>query len=358
MEARIESVNYVGSGVYRPVGFETDHVRIQEDVIDTVCYLTYGFREVAGGPPEFKLAGTGFFVRVNSEIQGQWFNFLVTAKHLIDAAKGRSIGFLVNGNDGTIKHYAFGAMQFYQHPTDNAADVAIHYVQLTGDMDVKTIPLEALLEKDDLVKKGIGVGDEIFIVGLFAKAPGVSRNVPIVRHGNLAMIPRDKLRTRLYGDADVYLFEARSIGGISGSPVFVRETLDVNVNRLDGATARLSGLAGRHCLGLVHGHWDIGVEKMNEALLDIDQGDKGVNLGIGIVTPAYKILETLKHPEMVEKMRKAEDKFRSENLAKLDSVEDNIEDPSVFTREDFEGALKKVSKKIQPSQSDEGKSKT
>lgn len=54
------------------------------------------------------------------------------------------------------------------------------------------------------------------------------------------MIPSELIHTDKLGDIEVYLIEARSIGGVSGSPVFVRESFP---------------RAGKHyLLGLMHGH--------------------------------------------------------------------------------------------------------
>jgi hypothetical protein len=144
------------------------------------------------------------------------------------------------------------------------------------------------------------------MVGLFQKAPGASRNIPIVRHGNLAMIPKDRLKT-MYGEAEVYLIEARSIGGLSGSPAFIRQTIDLEITKNDGAKSRMSGLSEVFCLGIVHGHWDIGVNEINSILVDSNARTPGVNMGIGIVTPAKKLLETLNHPEILEAMKTVED---------------------------------------------------
>ena len=57
---------------------------------------------------------------------------------------------------------------------------------------------------------------------------GRDRNFPIVRTGHIAMMPDEKIPKVKIGDwegnADAYLIESRSIGGWSGSPVFVRGT--------------------------------------------------------------------------------------------------------------------------------------
>ena len=67
----------------------------------------------------------------------------------------------------------------------------------------------------------IGVGDEVFLTGLFANHIGQQRNLPIIRVGNIALMPEEPVQHPSLGPIDAYLIEARSIGGLSGSPVFV-----------------------------------------------------------------------------------------------------------------------------------------
>jgi hypothetical protein len=54
---------------------------------------------------------------------------------------------------------------------------------------------------------------------LRAHHTGDLKNVPIVRVGNLASYPSEQIQTRAFGRMEAYLIEARSIGGLSGSPV-------------------------------------------------------------------------------------------------------------------------------------------
>ena len=46
-------------------------------------------------------------------------------------------------------------------------------------------------------------------------------NLPIVRLGAIAAMPGEYIKTD-WGCLRAYLIEARSIGGLSGSPVFIR----------------------------------------------------------------------------------------------------------------------------------------
>src|SRR5260370_842120 len=85
-------------------------------------------------------------------------------------------------------------------------------------------------------------------------------------------------RETYLGFADVILVEARSIGGLSGSRVFVRHTLGVKVQREgDGGDDLLfANGPGITLLGLMHGHWDIRESEMNKASI-IQDRQHGVN---------------------------------------------------------------------------------
>jgi hypothetical protein len=186
------------------------------------------------------------------------------------------------------------------HPTDRTADVAIIQVRNPENGDIATIKADDLVTPVDLEKEIVGVGDEVFITGLFTEAPGTNRNMPIVRHGNIAMLPDEQIQTDM-GYADVHLVEARSIGGLSGSPVFVRPSVELNVEE-----GRLHASGPIRLLGLMQGHWDIKESEMNEPSI-VHNRKRGVNLGIGVVVPAIKILETINGPRIVEMRDEYED---------------------------------------------------
>jgi hypothetical protein len=56
---------------------------------------------------------------------------------------------------------------------------------------------------------------------------------------------------------------------------------------------------------MVHGHWDIKESDLNKINF-IHDSQRGVNLGIAIVIPAYKILEVLNSPVLVRMRERAE----------------------------------------------------
>jgi hypothetical protein len=238
-------------------------------------------------------------VSIRSSIEGKSFVNIVTAGHVAEAIGDKEFALRINTLEGSSAFVGGKDSNWFRHPTQPSVDVAVlPYSPDHAIFDYKTIPVGMFLT-DDLVKqKQIGAGDEVFITSLFAHVAGSKRNIPIVRTGNIAVMP-DELVPINQGEAEAYLIEARSIGGLSGSPVIVRETMPV-------------GLGRGHLLGLVQGHWEIPPMGKND-LMDKDLSGT-VNMGIAIVVPAKKILEVLNHPDLVKMRAGIEDSMQKQAI--------------------------------------------
>jgi hypothetical protein len=300
------------------------------------------------------LHATGFFVSVSSATpkeKGTISFYFVTAKHVVNDLAGREVYFLVNKMDGgTTTIQSTIGNRWWFHPTDKSADIAIAQVWPDPTVDIVFLDVLQLATPELLEKLDIGIGDEVYSTGLFTPAPGMARNIPILRQGNIAMMPGEQIQTEL-DFADVYLVEARSLGGVSGAPVFVRPTIDFKVTDFRGKqrNAFAAGL-GFMLLGLMHGHWDIRESEMNKAFFDHDR-KRGVNMGIAIVVPAIKILDTIYQSELVTMRKEAEKKDMKRMVPGTDSAKLHKQESPTFTKDNFETALKKASRKIEQPKS-------
>lgn len=308
-------------------------MRIKEKILNAVVF--HGYLKDPNDPSTEEYRGSGFIVGVDAG--GVTFFYLVTAAHIaVQLEKlgdyGRPIARLndMHGEGHVIRLRNPTEMElplprggtkkittraWIYHPTDENADVAVQALYIRskrGPSDpeipgvayidgVSFVPQTMFLDPEKIGEnRPVGIGDEVFITGLFHFARGSQGNSPIARLGNLAMVPHDKIYSganleeigRRFGLMDAYLIEARSIGGLSGSPVFIRGTIDVPNTKADSMKATD---AEYYLLGAVHGHWDIREKDLNEGALRTEPNVKGVNVGIAIVTPAQKILETLNH---------------------------------------------------------------
>jgi hypothetical protein len=323
-------------------------VRVPDDVLKCVGFIgEMQHHDSSGASGE--LRATGFFVAIpceSPELKDMRTCYLVTARHVATELEGREAYFLVNAKGGGVVGISgIVGEHWFLHPSDSSADVAAIQILMDSQADMNAIALEHFGLPERLERLHIGIGDETIISGLFTAVPGTTRNIPIVRHGNIAMMPGEQIQTDL-GFADVFLVEARSIGGLSGSPVFVRHTLGVNVRREgDGSDDLLfANGPGITLLGLMHGHWDIRESEMNKPSIIHDR-QHGVNLGIGIVVPAIKIYETLYAPNLIAMRKEQEKEILKRHIPGTDSVEPNDATAQPLTQATFEASLKKVGRK-------------
>lgn len=265
----------------------------------------------------FVPAGTGFLVAVT---EGRHtFIFVVTAEHVISGLKGKGFERLLlrmNAPDGTARIFGSDYAHWHFHPDPNIhTDVAVASISFNpNDLDPLFADTSMFVTPDKIADWDISVGDEVAIVGLFRSHFGKSKNVPVVRIGNISAMPDEPVYTDYCGYTDAYLIEARSIAGLSGSPVWYnRPPVRVKSDQISYAKGERQFL-----LGLMHGHFD--VKNMKEDLVTEDaEGGRGVNTGIGVVIPAFRIIETLNHPELIE-MRKNFARQADQTGAKPDAV--------------------------------------
>ena len=265
------------------------------------CVAFVGYRWTTGE----HWAGTGFFVTVPLAGTTRYTPYLITAKHLVESARNRSIdGKLlvrINRRGGGTDIVETDCCSWTTHQSDQSIDAACISLQLDHDSDLRLYPSESFAIPDVLRRArvdSVGVGDDVFITGLFSSHLGNSRNIPIVRVGNVAAIPEEPLPTG-YGPSEAYLIEARSIGGLSGSPVFVM----VGSQRRGGSIIIQTGGPQFFLLGLIHGHFDLPEltgDAAPEGPPSTDASTAGaINAGIAVVVPAWKIIEVLNHPSLV-----------------------------------------------------------
>ena len=273
---------------------------IPESIRKCVVYL--GIEIQDGDVKTISYRGTGFLMGCPAEkIPKATFGYLVTAKHVAIQFKEKNFYIRINTKEGkSIDLQApKDAVEWFFHPTDSAADIAICRLTPPDKIDYLGIPPSMILTEQNRKTSGVGIGDQVFIAGLFVHHKGNAKNIPIIRMGNIAMTPDERIQTSM-GDMEAYLIESRSIGGLSGSPVFVLQEVDPLDIRI-------------HLMGLIHGHWNVTPETITDYTIE-DAGIKaGINVGIAIVTPASKILDVLNCEGLVSWRQKSESDWLSKN---------------------------------------------
>jgi hypothetical protein len=307
-------------------------------VPDTVrkCVLFIGVRDL---DESITYGGTAFVVTVPGT-RGS-FGYLVTAKHVLDVLGDRPFVLRANvvGGSSVILEANVSHWSFHEDATVDAAVAPLVFDEPL-DLDVRAIPVSNFLNDEIIAEHRIGAGDEVFVTGLFTRTAGVSRNMPIVRMGTVALMPPEKIP---HGSSliDAYLIEHHSIGGLSGSPAFVSETAiipGVYAQRQTNPDDEHSIFAPGQTffMGLLRGHWEA---PPNPAFGQLE----GMHLGISVVVPAQKIHDIIYGKEQIAVRKHFEEQeIKNDKTGVLDHALPS----KPFTKEDFEIALKKVSHKI------------
>lgn len=247
-----------------------------------------------------KLKGTGFFVVEQKEHETR-FVHLVTAKHVLakiwETGPRELVYIRVNHKEGTKYFIDTDRSQWILHP-DPTVDIAVLPCTELGieleDFDYLPYPLARSLTSEIIEREHIDIGDEVFVPGLFVQHKGLGKNIPIVRIGNIAAMPDEQVKTK-YGMMDAYLTECRSIGGLSGSPVFANlgSTRVIDGGRAVEVTPK-EGVFDYpfYLLGVMHGHWEKS-ESNADTFIDSKGEEQSVNMGIAIVVPVCKVIEAI-----------------------------------------------------------------
>ena len=354
-------------------------VRVPDQVLKTAVFL--GIETAAG----IEYGGTGYIISAEygpgytftcKESDGVTidtcypFMFIATAAHVAEKLEGFDFYIRANKRDGSLAEIKKELpTQWWYHPTEREfVDAALTLLPVSEvlALDIVPVPVPMFVGEETIKSRDLGIGDEVFIAGLFKNAKGALKNIPILRIGNVAMMPQEKISSptverpnqKLYAS----LVESRSIGGLSGSPVFVRETVRVQagfrakpgfcLNTANDPTPEASGLekielagVGRfHFFGSMIGHWQV-------PLAFGSVQPEAVNMGIAPMVPAQKILEIFAQPSLLDSMNRISEEMEKERqkrdgMAILDSEFAQSGDKRVpFTKQDFENALKKVTRK-------------
>lgn len=262
-------------------------VRIAEDARKCVVFLGH-HAGVSDGTSEFIPAGTAFFL-VHDGI-----SHIITARHVAEGLRGATFDIRANLMAGGVGVVTVDEMKWYFHKDKNV-DVAVLPAGLHMDYDWVVLPSDLHWTKEQVEKGAIGGGDEINIVGLYRLLPGKDRILPIVHTGHLALLPGDEpIPIKGSGGktafVEGYLVEAQTLQGLSGSPVIARKTW-----RMEGASGPAFFSGPGHLLGLYQGAWD---GPAGEILQQDRNSPLRIPVGMGIVVPAYRIIETLEQDEV------------------------------------------------------------
>jgi hypothetical protein len=250
----------------------------------------------------YKTGGTVFFVGYPlAGIKDTFLVYAITARHVIEEISKRSDGNVycrLNTKQHGIQYLGIPTSDWLYND-DPRIDVAIAQMSLDFHIcDHLHLPLNMFINNEMIAKEEVGIGDDLFFPGLFTQRPGENANLPIVRIGNIAAMPEESIETKWGVLQPSYLVEARSIGGLSGSPVFWHR----GTSRIRSGSIQIGGSAF-FIIGLIHGHYGIKEDTwdFNDETSTDSTETRSLNMGIAIVIPASDILSTLNHPDLQQK---------------------------------------------------------
>jgi hypothetical protein len=274
-------------------------VRISDQIRNCVCFIQ---AEWPSGASEI---GTAFFVGVPLGIDGHWFHYAVTARHCVNGRletqrkEGGSATesiLLVNQRQGGRLRFPMSTSDWLLHDTADVAILPLGGINPLLDVLVWDAA-DGVANEKVVSEKDIGAGDDIFITGLLVNHPGVTRNIPIVRLGSVAALADDSIALETGTDV-VTLVEVHSIGGLSGSPVFIhlsvlRDSEEGKVLMGTGGKAQSGGTALLH--GVMHGFYPVGLNDPDH----VSQGNENLNTGIAVVVRIDRVLELINRTDQV-----------------------------------------------------------
>ncbi|MDP3950529.1 hypothetical protein [Microbacterium sp.] len=272
--------------------------RIPDALANSVAFL---YPNTDAARSETPAGGTAFALAIDPEDDGPPHEYLVSNIHLVC----QGCRTLRVRTDSGFDCHEIAAASWTTHPDGD--DVAIASIR-SDELGVTAIKWSALAATQErLAELNVGVGDEVFMLGRFIAHEGKTRQQPLARFGNIALMP-DPSNPVLDGrslERELFLVEMRSLSGYSGSPVFLY--VGPATYRGDG---RMMPFYSENIglIGVDTGH------KINRVGIDTKgtrcpaPGDWTVtqNTGIALVAPVWKIADLLFDAEEVKARRATE----------------------------------------------------
>ena len=309
--------------------------------------------------------------------------YAVTNKHV---AKGGYPVIRLNTIDGKTDVLELTANDWIPHPAGD--DLAVAPIDFPPDThDYFPIESELFLTSENLYGGKpsdhfvVGAGDDTFMVGRFTNHAGKQRNTPSLRFGSVAMLPFEKVKLNKEANShmqEAFLVETRSISGYSGSPVFVYQPsiseTEIRPSPYDGYESRSNWVASiddltgsLRFLGVDCGHVIKYEKVVNGAGTPHPNGWQiETNTGMSIVIPAWRLMGLLNRPELVMQRKKKDAEYGLNPEARHKTIRAaepepepddeetpprlDVETPETFTKESYQDALKRASRKVSESQ--------
>ena len=258
---------------------------LESQFLLSVTFVLHEEPDGTGGTAR-KPHATAFLVEVPDGRGAGGATYAVTAAHCV--SDGAPSWLRVRREDGTTADREVEA--WVMDPTEDVAICA--FVPTDGD-HWRAIPVSMLTPPQETVDR-MRWGDRVYFVGLLTSVPDMGiQNTPMVRSGTLgalyvegARIPRLSSSQEPRSALPLHLLDCRSYSGFSGSPCFLQPNDEI----ISPGGGTLALKTHTFLLGLISGHYP-----------DPEQGADSHG-GVGVVTPAERILDVLDNQELVSQL--------------------------------------------------------
>lgn len=199
--------------------------RIPPKIVDDVFYLYRTVEEAKSGRNP---GGSGFVV----ERSEGWHPFFYGVTNWHVAVRDGFSVIRLNLHGGGTDIIELGPEDWEFIP--GKYDVAVVPLKVDERHQFSSVQVESFqCAPDPNVAIQIGVGEDVFMIGLFVDHGGTTTNVPSARFGQISMLPHEiapiKQPTGFFGESFVVDMHSRT--GFSGSPVFVYRTLGSDLSK-------------------------------------------------------------------------------------------------------------------------------
>lgn len=302
-----------GSGVF---------VRLSDSYLRSIAYIGCAR---PGEDGQIDTHGTGFLLAHDGHV------YLVTAAHVaVDFLDGPMAVRLNKSKDGLGDIEHFDSTNWFFHP-DRTVDVAVMPISVPLWARADPLKSKTIATEFKVGTKDFGAGDLAYVVGIFNKMRGENKNEPFVHTGHIASMGygetavmedwRPGAKAGSMVSVKGYFVQATTLPESSGSPVFVRRSIETKVHQgveKDGKTYLYPLRSWIHgsvwLLGLWSGNW----ESKDHA--------RGIIVGddMGLCIPASRILEVVDCAELKAMRETARNKESQEVALKQTSREKSI----------------------------------
>jgi len=246
----------------------------------------------------FEPLGTGFM------IGSKGYKVLVTNAHILHSNTDLPLFIRVNKRDPKPSEAMFDRIKIFPMVDPQLkpifhkkADLAVLYVLIPNDFDLKSVKIGEIDESSFLQQKDVPLGDEVLLIGFPTSIGEIKTiekemNIPVIRGGVVSA----KFRRN---DHELLLIDAPSYWGNSGGPVILRPSL-YNVEKESSGNPPPKSQTQPKLIGIVSEMFAVGMEwevapqkPFNDSKLEKQKVGSIWHSGLSVVVPTDYLTELL-----------------------------------------------------------------